>query len=70
VVSLKGLLSSPFVLFINDITVNITINGALTKLYANEFKPTDMSTNLQETVFDLFVWSQEWQLSASVSNLK
>jgi len=52
-----------FVLFFDDIS-NITLNGVLTKLYADDLKlytlliSTDNSHNLQDVLSNLLVWSE------------
>jgi len=61
-----------FVLFIDDIS-NITVNGVLTKLCADDLKlytiliSTDDSHNLQDVLSNLLVWSKNWQLEVNVS---
>jgi len=61
-----------FVLFIDYIS-NITVNGVLTKLYADDLKlytsliSTDDSHNIQDVLSNLLVWSKDWQLEVNVS---
>ena len=61
-----------FILFINDIS-NITVNGVITKLYADDLKiytsliSTNDSNNLQDVLSNLLMWSKTWQLEVNVS---
>jgi len=51
----------------------LTVNGVLTKLYADDLKlytsllSTDDSHNLQDVLSNLLVWSKDWQLEVNVS---
>jgi len=60
-----------FFLFINDIC-NISVNGVITKMYADDLKlytsllSTDDSHNLQNVLSHLREWSKDWQLEVNV----